>query len=159
MLFEFYLKYYLIKDIQTKQILLKDETHKGLCRFYLSKVHHPSNTRNLCNLAEYGSPEIVNSAFDIWHNKLGHHGVKIVNKVLNDSKIEVSNVRASYVCTCCQMEKSHNLAFPESHLNMTSCCNLLQLFCADRHPVVQIMGSNIIFLLLMHILDTHGYSS
>lgn len=47
--------------------------------------------------------------FDIWHCKLGNHSVNTIKKVLKDNKIEIKNIPSSYVCTYCQMKKSHKL--------------------------------------------------
>lgn len=48
--FEFYPRYCLVKDIQTKQNLLHEETYSGLDRFNLTKVNQSSNPRKWCNL-------------------------------------------------------------------------------------------------------------
>jgi histone deacetylase 1/2 len=57
----------------------------------------------------------------VWHSRLGHASVPIVNRVLSSHKLPfIQDVNNKQVCDACQQGKSHQLPFPKSTIMSTS---------------------------------------
>lgn len=48
---------------------------------------------------------------DVWHQRLGHHSFKILNKIVSQSCISVSNRLNKSLCSSCALEKCSKLSF------------------------------------------------
>jgi hypothetical protein len=49
-----------------------------------------------------------------WHSRLGHPALQIVQCMLGQNKLPVSNESWSKVCDACQMGRAHQLSYPKS---------------------------------------------
>jgi len=98
---EFHPNFFLIKDKDTKKVLLEGKCKRGLYPIpapegQLLSAVKPSSTR--------------------WHNRLGHPALPIVNKVISQNKLPCSGeVSLESVCDACQQAKSHQLPYPKSN--------------------------------------------
>jgi hypothetical protein len=99
---EFHPNFFLIKDRDTKTILLEGPCNKGMYPL-------PSTTGAK---QAFGVNKV---SFDRWHSRLGHASVPIVEKVLRTHKLSffVDSNKDS-VCDACQQAKSHQLPYPTS---------------------------------------------
>lgn len=96
--------------------------------FNFSKDNQSCNSRKWCQLTETSLSEFNRPTFDIWSCELGHPSVKVVTKIIVDNKIDVNDIPTSYVCTYCQLGKSHKLTFPDS---LSTYDKPLQLIATD----------------------------
>lgn len=92
---EFHPNFFLVKDKDTKKVLLEGRCERGLYslpalgRQVMSAIK-PSSTR--------------------WHNILGHPALPIVSKAISQNKLPCSGeVSLESECDACQQAKSHQL--------------------------------------------------
>jgi hypothetical protein len=106
--FEFHPWYFLLKDQDTKTLLLRGRCRNGLYPLPLVSwvSNQPLNKRVLA---------AVKPILARWHHRLGHASLPIVQCVVNKNGLsffkEVIDVS---VCDACQRAKSHKLPFPKS---------------------------------------------
>jgi hypothetical protein len=111
-LLEFHPSFFLIKDRDTKSILVERPCRKGL--YYL-----PSTTSKQV----FGVNKV---SLDRWHSRLGHPSFPIVEKVLRNYKLPfVSELNKDVVCDACQRAKSHQLPYPISTSTSTQPLELI----------------------------------
>lgn len=53
----------------------------------------------------------------VWHKRLGHPSSKVLNSILKGCNLVVNDNGKSNFCDYCQLEKSHNLLFPNSQIH------------------------------------------
>lgn len=128
--FEFYPKHFLVKDILTKETILQGKKFRGLYKFNVANSRNPEFRRKWHTISGIEQEDKCKN-FDIrhsklgWHSKLGHSNVSIVKKVLNNNNISFQKNSVPYICTYCQMCKSHKFAFPVSETNYTKPLELI----------------------------------
>lgn len=113
--FEFLSFHYLVKDIKTQEILLRDRTHEGLYQFspVLSSVSMGSVRGAELSLhnTELGTKY---NLFELWHRLLGHPSSNVVSSVLKTCNVVVNTNKLQHVSSACQQGKSHKLPFVAS---------------------------------------------
>ncbi|WVZ75222.1 hypothetical protein U9M48_023301, partial [Paspalum notatum var. saurae] len=96
---EFYPTFFCVKDLYTKNLLLRGSCCDGLYPLPQSppQVHHtvkPTTSR--------------------WHHRLGHPSPAIVDRLLRDNDLSFSRTPSNLVYDACQRAKSHQLPYPTS---------------------------------------------
>ncbi|KAA3481454.1 Retrovirus-related Pol polyprotein from transposon TNT 1-94 [Gossypium australe] len=89
--FEFHPTYCVVKDIKTREPLLRGHIRDGLYQFSL-----PVLSTQLVEATSTTSSTLQNTSancnvFSLWHNRLGHPSTTVVKSVLNKCKIDVGN--------------------------------------------------------------------
>ncbi|OMO73140.1 Integrase, catalytic core [Corchorus capsularis] len=112
---EFYDDYFLVKDLQTRQVLTKGLLTDGV----------------YCLPAQISRPHVALSSQSLsfldWHSRLGHPSKSILCHVVNKFELPSTPVK-DFVCTACQCSKSHKLPF---HLSSLSSSRPLELLYSD----------------------------
>jgi hypothetical protein len=105
--FEFHPWYFLLKDQDTRKLLLQERCNNGL--YPLPLAAWSSQSLNKAILAAI-KPNLVR-----WHHQLGHASSPIIERVVSQNKLSFSkeNLNVS-ICYACQRKKSHQLSFPKS---------------------------------------------
>jgi hypothetical protein len=99
---EFHPDYFLVKDRETKNTILRGECHKGL---YPLPPTHPIKQ-------VFG---VVKPTFERWHSRLGHPASPIVSRVVSRNKLPCSfESNKESVCDACHRAKSHQLPYAKS---------------------------------------------
>lgn len=97
---EIHSKYFLVKDLATKKIILRGRRHRGLYPL-------PSSTSKQ-------SYSVIPS-FTRCHSRLGHPSTSIVARIISKNKLPcLSESRDESVCDPCQKAKSHQLPYSKS---------------------------------------------
>jgi hypothetical protein len=99
-LLEYFLDRFLIKDLDTRRVLLQ-----GPCRDGLYPI--PRAWRQV-----FG---VFKPSLQVWHKHLGHPSFHIVTKLVKSNKLLCSSPSGSnsqHVCDSCQQVKSHQLPYP-----------------------------------------------
>jgi hypothetical protein len=104
--FEFHPWYFLLKDQDTKTLLLRGRCRNGLYPLPLVSwvSNQPLNKRVLAAI----KPTLAR-----WHHRLGHASLPIVQRVVNKNGLSFFKEVMS-MCDACQRAKSHKLPFPKS---------------------------------------------
>ncbi|KAG8491206.1 hypothetical protein CXB51_014365 [Gossypium anomalum] len=100
--FEFHPSYYVVKDIQTGETLLRGRVRDGLYQFSVDSSFSSSPVSAVHNVDLQASSPCADK-FTLWHNRLCHPSSLVVNVVLNKcgivtSKKSLSNGPASVAC-------------------------------------------------------------
>ncbi|KAG8479536.1 hypothetical protein CXB51_029176 [Gossypium anomalum] len=106
--FEFHPTYCVIKDIKTKDTLLKDHIRDGLYHFPVF-VANPFVAHTKLQNKTVACP-----VFALWHNRLGHPSGTIVRSVLQKCNITFNKSCDGGVCSAYEKGKSHKLPFSVS---------------------------------------------
>jgi histone deacetylase 1/2 len=106
--FEFHPWYFLIKDRDTREVLLRGGSSQGL--YHLS----PSTVKQAFSS--------IKVSHDQWHSRLGHPASPIVPHILHRHELPSVSVNkaVNLVCDACQQGKSHQLPFSLSTRVTTS---------------------------------------
>lgn len=136
--FEFHPDFCLVKDLQTKAIILKGTLDQGLYHFLLPKPHIKSSSSSLsnsikstqlpptvCSVSLRNSPSVssvvslsCNSVsvgnIELWHRRLGHCAFDVVEKALRSCNIPFNSMKSSLLCHPCCIAKSHRLPYTPS---------------------------------------------
>jgi hypothetical protein len=99
--FEIHPWFFLIKDQNTRSILLRGKCHDGLYPLSMS------NTTKFCF-------EVNKSSLIKWHGRLGHPSFQIVERVHREFSLTFQESNRDFVCGPCQQAKSHQLPYPKS---------------------------------------------
>lgn len=99
---EFHPNFFVIKDKDTKNILLKGRCHKGLY-----PIPATSTIKNALGA--------VKPSMSRWHNRLGHPSSFIVRQVVSKNKLPCLGPSTDEsVCDACQKAKAHQFPYPRS---------------------------------------------
>jgi hypothetical protein len=109
---EFFLDFFLIKDLVTKATLYKGHSRDGLYSFQ----------------PEFSSIKSFAASLSTWHARLGHASTTTVCRVLESSDISFGSSSNSSICLACSISKSHKLSFWHSSFKASG---LLDLVCSD----------------------------
>ncbi|MDV3193939.1 MAG: GAG-pre-integrase domain-containing protein, partial [Sweet potato little leaf phytoplasma] len=104
---EFYSSSFLVKDLQTKEVLLKGTLEDGLYR--VSTVSSLSSKNSGNKHHPSAAVFLSSAAVPNWHLRLGHPAAATLSQIL--STINVSSSSVKDFCSFCQMAKSHRLPF------------------------------------------------
>lgn len=52
---------------------------------------------------------------ELWHRRLGHSSIPILQNILQSCNIVVNKNSLDYVCDACQKAKAHKLLFPSTN--------------------------------------------
>lgn len=139
--FEFHPSLCFVTSLATNQVLLQGKLHEGLYQIALDKAHPKQFILPNCNSSPHISlqspvPQSLvvstnsdkNNMIFLWHNRLGHPNIKIVQNVLRSCNIPVQINKPISLCHDCAISKCHNLPFSES---LTQYTFPLQLIVAD----------------------------
>ncbi|GAA0144837.1 hypothetical protein LIER_05175 [Lithospermum erythrorhizon] len=94
------------------QIVLKGTIDQGLYKLETLASSHILGSSN--NKASFFALVGERTSASIWHNQLGHPTSVIVNRVLALNNVLVVGSKEPFICTSCQMSKSHKFPFQES---------------------------------------------
>ncbi|KAG8499323.1 hypothetical protein CXB51_005887 [Gossypium anomalum] len=122
--FEFHPSYCVIKDIQTREILLRGQVCDGLYHFSVNSSSLIPSV-NSAALQDF-SPNT--DVFSLWHKRLVHPADTIVKNVLASCQISCNKSHLTGVCVACQQGKSHKLPFSRSN---TKYVDLFELVVSD----------------------------
>src|SRR3954469_3715494 len=101
-LIEFYPYFFLVKDLDTRRVLLRGKCVGGL--------YPPISSSSLSNKLAFVA---VKPSSAKWHSRLGHPSSVIVKLVLSKNKLPSSHESSvESVCDPCQQAKSHQLPYP-----------------------------------------------
>uniref|UniRef100_A0A8R7QN76 GAG-pre-integrase domain-containing protein n=1 Tax=Triticum urartu TaxID=4572 RepID=A0A8R7QN76_TRIUA len=104
-LIEFYPYFFLVKDLDTRRILLRGKCMGGL--YPLISSSSPSSNKQAFVVIKPSSAK--------WHSRLGHPSSAIVKLVLSKNKLLHAHESSfESVCDPCQQAKSHQLPYPIS---------------------------------------------
>jgi histone deacetylase 1/2 len=103
---EFHPHFFLVKDRDTKKILLSGWCHGGLYRLDESSIKQVFSG--------------IRVSRDKWHCRLGHPATQIVQHILHHRQLPSSKLQNNVICDACQQGKSHQLPFSlSSHVVST----------------------------------------
>lgn len=98
---EFHPDFFLIKDQETKNILLRGRCHRGLYPLPAPTIKQAYNSNRL--------------PLSRWHSRLGHPSSLIVKQVVSNNSLPyIDESLSQSVCDACQQGKSHQLPYPKS---------------------------------------------
>jgi histone deacetylase 1/2 len=95
--FEFHPWYFLIKDRDSREVLLRGGTRGKLYSLDVSSVKQAFSSLKVSH--------------DLWHSRLGHPASPIVQHILRLHELPSVSVNKAVVCDACQQGKSHQLPF------------------------------------------------
>jgi histone deacetylase 1/2 len=99
---EFHPNFFLVKDQETKKVLLR-----GRCKGGLYPFESSSSSKQV-----FGTTKCSTSR---WHDCLGHLSRPVVPQILRNNKLPfISDSNKETVCDACQQGKSHHLPYPKS---------------------------------------------
>jgi hypothetical protein len=106
---EFHPHFFYIKDMDTRNLLVKGSCRGGL---------YPLPTSSFKKLV-FGVNKIacgvVKPYIDRWHSRLGHPTTSIIQRVIREFKLpSFVQEKADSVCNACQQAKSYHLLYPKS---------------------------------------------
>jgi hypothetical protein len=97
--------HFLVKDMQTGEIMLQGPSKAGLYPIYLK---HFSSNKSRSLVAFIG----VKAPVSVWHNRLGHPSSSVFQLLLCHSQLSLSSSqRQESLCEPCQLAKSKKLPF------------------------------------------------
>jgi hypothetical protein len=120
-----------VKDLDTKEPILKGRCHGGLCEIKAFVMKQALSS--------------VKVSHDMWHSHLGHPASQVVQHVLHShdlpSTIESNKYKA--VCDACQQGKSHQLPF-----SLSTCVtkHLLEIIYSDVWGLPKFLSVAIAFM-------------
>jgi hypothetical protein len=102
---EFHPYSFFIKDLETRNILLKGRCHRGLYPL-------PSPSIMKAYKEAYSA---IKLSLSQWHSHLGHPSYSIVSQIVSNNSLPISSESLNLsVCDACQQGKSHQLPYPNS---------------------------------------------
>uniref|UniRef100_A0A2N9J9Y4 Integrase catalytic domain-containing protein n=1 Tax=Fagus sylvatica TaxID=28930 RepID=A0A2N9J9Y4_FAGSY len=132
-LFELTASSFVVKDIRTGQALLHGHSRDGLYPIPLHRFPSPKTSGLTAYLG-------LQTSTHIWHHRLGHPAMPIVQRILNNHKLPTTNSSDKFsFCEPCQLAKSKRLPFPKSTRKSLL---PLQLIHSDvwQSPVISLSG-------------------
>ena len=100
---EIHPEFFSVKDQETGNILLRARSRRGL--FPVS---------GQLGVHKHQALGAIKPSTSRWHRRLGHPSLPVVQKILRDHSLPVSNRKSHHVCYACQMAKSHQLPYSRS---------------------------------------------
>lgn len=94
---------------------------------------------------------------DIWHRRLGHPSINVVQQGVRLCNSPISLNKILDLCSSCQFGESRKLRFFILHQEFLLFLILYILMFGDLHQYLLILDSNTIFVFLMIIQDMYGF--
>ena len=94
-LIEFLPSYFLVKELSTRTILLKDRTKDGVYEWLVSPPKSPP-------LLFFSN---VKTIWSKWHYRLGHFVFPILKHMVSSYKLDLSSSPLYHVCNCIKRHK------------------------------------------------------
>jgi histone deacetylase 1/2 len=95
--FEFHPWYFLVKDRDSRAVLLRGGCRGGLYNLDVSSIKQVFSS--------------VKVSREQWHSRLGHPATPIVQHILHHYELPSVSVNKAVICDACQRGKSHQLPF------------------------------------------------
>lgn len=113
-----------VRDLHTREVLLRGSVHRGLYKLHLKKKFQTSSSSDSarCLTASAYVP------LSVWHSRLGHPCKNFLTKALLHCKIPFDTNKESFDCVACHLGKERNLPFCNSTSEYVT---PLQLVVAD----------------------------
>ncbi|KAK8307857.1 hypothetical protein V6Z12_D02G014400 [Gossypium hirsutum] len=124
-MFEFFPTQCQVRDLQTREVLLRGSEHQGLYRLHLNKstATPVSSTSAQCFTTTMKLP------LSIWHSRLGHPCHAVLSKALASCNIQATDINKMVNCIACHLGKERKLPFVKSSTVYTA---PLQLVVANH---------------------------
>ena len=107
-LFELTASSFVVKDIRTGEALLHGHSRDGLYPIPLHQFPSPKTNGLTAYLG-------LQTSTHIWHHRLCHPAMPIVQRILNNHKLPTTNSSDKFsFCEPCQLTKNKRLPFPKS---------------------------------------------
>lgn len=141
--------YFLVKDNQTREILLQGPSVGGL---YPINLKHFSKNKLQWLTAFLGAK----TSCSTWHRRLGHPHSRIFHQIISSNQLPLTTSKINEVCIDCQLAKSRQLPFPKSQ---TVTQSPLELVHSDiwTSPVISISGCKYYGIFVDGFLGILGY--
>jgi histone deacetylase 1/2 len=91
--FEFHPWYFLVKDRDSREVLLRGGCRRGLYNLHISTIKQV-----------FSSVKVSRAQ---WHSRLGHPATPVVQHILHHHELPSVSVNKVVVCDACQQGKSH----------------------------------------------------
>ncbi|KAF6134584.1 hypothetical protein GIB67_022324 [Kingdonia uniflora] len=140
--FKFHPHLFVVKDCRTRKVLLNGRNRGGLYTF-----DHACDLQN-----PVSSSAFLSVSLPVWHQRLGHPMIRIVNKVISSNSLPVSSKSFSF-CHSCHVSKSQKLSFP---LSSTLCNGPLDLIVSDLWGLSPILSKDG-FRYYLLLMDVHTH--
>ncbi|KAK8312414.1 hypothetical protein V6Z12_D01G040300 [Gossypium hirsutum] len=135
-----------VRDLRTREVLLRGSEHQGLYRLHLNKsIAAPvSSTSAQCFTTTMKLP------LSVWHSRLGHPCQAVLIKALACCNIQAADINKMVDCIACHLGKERKLPFVKSSTVYTA---PLQLVVADFSKEFSIASPVHTRLLKMDLLN------
>ena len=149
--FEFHPSFCFVKDLNTKEIVLKRTLDRGLYHFLVdhtpikrdtvsisaSSPESPAvHSLSLANSKSSSSSSSVPSLdLSLWHNRLGHPTLDVVRLALNSCNVPYVAMKDSFLCHPCCISKAHKLPYTLSTSQYNSPLELIDSDLWGPSPV------------------------
>ena len=154
--FEFHHNFCFVKDLGTREIVLKGTLDKGLYHFLVDHSPIKRSCSSKCSSSQEipvvhslsmdnsssSSSSNHNPCLDIvlWHSRLGHPALDIVKLALNNCKIPFSSMKDHSLCHPCCVSKAHKLPYSLSESVVNSPLELVHSDLWGPSPVTSRNG-------------------
>ena len=119
-----------MKDLYSEKTLFKGHVRAGLYHFHASSID--GNQQVFAAHAK--------ASQHTWHQRLGHPGFKIINKLVSKSCISLSNALNKTICSSCALGKSSKLPFASVSCISSKHLELLHTDVWGPTPLLSIKG-------------------
>lgn len=147
--FEFHPHSCYVKCQVTKKVLLRGILKDGL--YYFPNLKLLSNSTPPQALLSTRSTTCSSDSYVLWHCRLGHASLPVVNNVLSICNLPLFNKNSHSVCSSCCLGKHHRLPFPHS----TTYSHPLELIHTDVWGPAPIESANG-FRYFVHFIDAYS---
>jgi hypothetical protein len=139
--------HYFVKDLLTHATLLKGRSEKGLYPLQLGRNSHKGTKFFTAFVG-------IKTSSLIWHFRLGHSALDVVNHVVKDNVLPVSsfNFNKTSSCAACQLRKGRKQPFYASNRVSHQLLKLIH-FGVWTSPIQSITALSIMSYLWMNFLD------
>ncbi|KAG8490244.1 hypothetical protein CXB51_016084 [Gossypium anomalum] len=97
-----------VRDLHTKEVLLRGSVHHGLYRLQLK------DNFQLRHCSAHGLTASVSVPVSLWHARLGHPCTSTLTKALSHCNVPFVSNKDSFDCVACHLGKERNLPFSHS---------------------------------------------
>ncbi|KAB1227925.1 Retrovirus-related Pol polyprotein from transposon TNT 1-94 [Morella rubra] len=140
--FEFHADSFCVKDLRTKELLLRGPTKHGLYVF-------PSTSTEIGSTSSPQAYVGERTSVPHWHHRLGHPSLQVVRKILHRFQLPVDvHPATSGLCSACCQAKSHTLPFSRSTSPVTRPLQLLFMDVWGPAPMLSRDGFRFYFSIV-----------
>ena len=148
---EFYPTFFLVKDQQTKQLLLQGHLERGLYKLAQPTTLTSSSVSSSPSTQFFPAPPAQaflsqQNQVVLWHNRLGHPAPKVVHQVLQSCNLKFSN--SEHICSSCQLAKSHRFPFVLSESRAMKPFDLVYSDLWGPSPIASVTGVKYFLLFI-----------